>query len=224
MFYRLNDNVEWKREEVGMRFLVLFIATLCLSSSVASDAVEPRQQKTFTPKLKSTDRADRCTVPLWNVGSDSKGLNVRASSKRRAPILGQLHTEAMFTATDSSHGWFEIKEPMVWNWPEAERIPMKNGPQTGWVFGGLVGIDTTCRRDQQGREVLTVYRRPTEKSPPVVTWIAGSDFSCDWTIKKALDCEGGWLKVLMTKNPGSQQAVEGWLHPENLCDNPLTTC
>jgi len=188
-------------------------------------AIDRDSQPQSAPSPPSTAQKtiDKCDVPLWTNDPDPSGLNVRQTPERHAPIVGALPPEAMFTAVEARHGRFRIKSPMVWNWPEAERIPLKKGPQKGWVYGGLVSIDTTCRRDKSGRAVMTVYTAPDESSPAVVTWVAGQDYACDWHIDKALDCSGKWLKAVLKKKPGAK-AVSGWLHPETLCDNPLTTC
>ena len=189
----------------------------------ASDAktLKPKD----TPVNQPVDKApvNRCHVPLWSVDPDPAGLNVRKSFKSSSTVVGVLPQETMLTAIDSKNGWFKYTDPQQWNWPEAERIPVKKGPRQGWVYGGLLSVDTECRRDKMGRAVLTVYTAPNEQSAAVVTWVAGEDFSCDWHIKKPLDCQGGWLKAVLSKGP-KEKPVSGWLHPENLCDNPLTTC
>ena len=185
-----------------------------------SGVAEVENIATVAPEKKA---AERCDVPLWSMDPDPSGLNVRSAGKRDAPIKGTLPPETMLTAIDAKNGWFRFKEPMIWNWPEAERIPLETGPKQGWVYGGLLGVDTNCRRDPHGREVLVVYTHPDEASDPVVTWIVGQGFSCDWKIDKPLDCRQGWLKAVLRKGPNAEP-VTGWLHRENLCDNPLTTC
>jgi len=193
-------------------------------SSMAVAGDKDAQPSASLSRSIATEKAnERCHVPLWTNDPDPAGLNVRQSSDREASIVGVLPQEAMFTGVDAQNGRFRFKDPMIWNWPEAERIPLEKGPHEGWVYGDLVGIATTCRRDKKGRAVMTVYTKPDETSPAVVTWVAGEDYACDWHIDKALDCSGKWLKAELKKKPGAK-TVSGWLHPDTLCDNPLTTC
>ena len=171
--------------------------------------------------------AEPCGLMLWVTDPDPKGLNVREAPNGTAKVTGTLPGATEFTAINSSDGWIQFKEPIAFQ-PEKglEWVPIKTGPQTGWVHGSLVTTSLRDRWTEEGKGGhFTVFTEPAETSAPVAMWTHGEWWSPSNdmpAIQKVLACHEGWLKVDLVD--GKKAAHTGWVHPKNQCPNQVTTC
>lgn len=168
-----------------------------------------------------------CSITLWMNDPDPKGLNVRAEASSKAKVVGVLPKGTEFTAIGAKEGWIQYEKPIAYA-PELglEWEPLKDGPQTGWVFGGLVA---TSLRDgwPDGDEAgyFALYPKPDESATPTVRWEHSDPKNPgneSGTIETVLDCKGGWLKVEITDR--DKKLHTGWLHQDNQCPSQVTTC
>jgi len=171
--------------------------------------------------------AEPCSLMLWVIDPDPKGLNIRAEAGGSAEVIGTLPKSTEFTAIGSKNGWIQFKDPIAFQPDKGLAwVPIKTGPQTGWVHGSLV---TTSLRDRwidpEKQGYFTVFTEPAETSKPVARWTHGEWWSPANempAIQKVLACHQGWLKVDLVD--GKKSPHTGWVHPENQCPNQVTTC
>jgi uncharacterized protein YraI len=171
--------------------------------------------------------AEQCSLTLWVTDPDPNGLNVRGGPSGSAKVIGTLPNATEFTAINSNNGWIQFKEPIAFQ-PEngLDWVPIKTGPQTGWVHGSLVRTslrDRWTNPEEGGR--FTVFTEPAETSKPVANWTHGEPTSPANdipAIQVVLACHKGWLNVELVD--GKKIPYTGWVHPDNQCASQVTTC
>ncbi len=155
-----------------------------------------------------------CDARAYVADPDPAGFNVRAGPSAAAPVLGVIprqHAGTIVHMVAARDGWFRIDR--------AEVIPLDDTQvrppvQRGWVFGRLLAVDPQA--DAYGRRGggLFLYQEPDTASARVHR-LRGSRVAL-------LDCHGAWLRVV-ARYPTGERAT-GWLHPNDYCSNPVTTC
>ena len=209
-------------------------------SSVGGAVAEPvksKPQNAAEGPKKATDgtaetqvtasKPSTCSTMLWMNDPDPKGLNVRAEASSKAKILGVLPQGTEFTAVAAQDGWIQYEKPIAFD-PEKglEWVPLPDGPQAGWVFGGLVTTSLRNRwADRTDIGHFAIYPEPSLSSTPLIRWEsnnASNPANDNGTVEKILDCDGGWLKLQILDVDKKRHV--GWVHKDNQCPNQVTTC
>ncbi len=208
--------------------------TETINLKIEAETVTPMEStdKASTPSIPadtkpdSTNReAHRCSATLWVVNSDPQGLNVRATHLPVSPITGALPDTTEFKVINAKNGLIQFIEPYeIMSLKNPNGGPLKTGPQTGWVDGGRLFVDTMTRSPTgRGHGELYLYTQPDLEAPRVDWGEPLPARGHGWPqIEKVLDCQGGWLRVEVLDE--RKMRFTGWLHPENQCANQYTTC
>ena len=114
----------------------------------------------------------------------------------------QQYTGVGVHITGSSGDWVQIDLGFE-EGTEEEKTLFKG---TGWVYAPLLGLTGIAHTEGD-----TQLFREASKRSRVVKLIPGGDDVNVW------GCRGKWFYVEYKK-------VKGWVAPETLCSNPLTTC
>lgn len=208
--------------------------TETIDLKIGAETVTPMEttDKASTPstpaetKLDSTNGENhRCSATLWVVNSDPKGLNARATHLPDAPVTGTLPDTTEFKVINAKNNRIQFIEPyQIMSLKNPDGGPLKTGPQTGWVDGSRLFVDTMTRHPTaRGPGELYLYTQ-TDLTSPRIDWgeLLPSRGHAWPQIEKVLDCHGGWLKVEVLDD--RKMRFTGWLHPENQCANQYTNC
>ncbi len=156
-----------------------------------------------SPREASTRvTAAACDVQAYVVDPDPKGLNVRETPSVKGRVVAVIPLDGDGTTVrlvaSSPNGWVQIDraETVV-----GEVVFDKKG----WVSGNMLGIMT---RGYDGKGVR-LYPRPRARK-------AAGKLPSEDEVKIA-GCEGDWMRV-------RHKNLVGWLHPEDQCSSPVTTC
>ncbi len=104
------------------------------------------------------------------------------------------------------NGWWEIDSTIEY-WGDDEREVQLEGSKTGyWVHNSVIGFtgagsDVGCK----------IYSKPSHKSRIVCEY--------DAQLLHPIAVNGNWVKVR-----AEDGKYTGWIHTDNICNNPLTTC
>ncbi|UKN00759.1 hypothetical protein K6119_13565 [Paracrocinitomix mangrovi] len=158
-------------------------------------------------QMDGGQKCDDRPIEVYLNDPDKGGTNVRDTPNGK--VVGQLKEDdinvAFFiTVYEASNGWFRVNNIIE----GMEEDFMFNDNGECWIHGSVLSVDT---RNYEG-ETIEVMGGPTYG-------IQQPDHFIDKEMSgfHLLDKCGPWLKV---KGNG----IEGWIHSEWLCGNPLTTC
>ncbi len=174
--------------------LTLLVAALAAVCSASVRGTSP---------APSTQKAAACDVDAYVLDPDPKGLNVRD-----APGVGGRVIATIPLDSDGTNVHIVASEPG--GWVQIDRAETIMGAvvfeqRRGWVSGNMLGIMT---RGYDGKGVK-LYPRPRAKR-------AAGKLPSEGEVRIA-GCEGDWMRV-------KYKNLVGWLHPEDQCSSPVTTC
>jgi SH3-like domain-containing protein len=143
-----------------------------------------------------------CDADAYVVDPDPKGLNVRDAPGVHGKVVATIPLDAEGTnvhiVASDPNGWVQIDR--------AETIMgAVVFDKKGWVSGNMLGIST---RGYDGKGVKLYARARARK--------AAGKLPSEAEVRVA-GCEGNWMRV-------KYKSVSGWLHPEDQCSSPVTTC
>lgn len=159
-----------------------------------------------------TDVDSMCNVSAFVIDKDPKGLNVRSKPSVRSKRLGVIPFNKDGSVVDiigSKGKWVKIESARN---AENESVFSK----TGWVYAPLLGIST--KRSDGGKDsYIDVYRTIGSRNNVnnVITRLSVA------TTYKLEGCFQDWIKITV---PNKVKNFPAWLHSENQCDLPWTTC
>ena len=152
-------------------------------------------------------------------GSSAQGLfqayiadyNDTTTNIRNAPngkvVCTLVHDDGIvLTLIKVVNGWWEIDSTIEY-WGDDEREVQLEGSKTGyWVHNSVIGFtgaggDVGCK----------IYSKPSRKSHIVCEY--------DAQLLHPIEVNGKWVKVR-----AEDGKYTGWIHIDNICNNPLTTC
>lgn len=154
----------------------------------------------FSQSIAATNN---CALRAMVWDDDTTGTNIRDNPK--GAIVDKIHpsraeTGFVINLLGSDNHWLRCQYPAKGN-----RI------RTGWIFGGVVRLDTRNYGDQQ---TFNLYASPDTRSK-VLKKIAGE------RSVQVLGCDKDWayIKVVV-----EGKAYFGWLEPNMQCANAVTNC
>ena len=102
------------------------------------------------------------------------------------------------------NGWWKI-DATIEQWGDEDVEEQLEGSSTGyWVHHSVIGFTGT------GEGTSFIYSKPSRKSRKI----------CEYhELMHPVDVKGNWVKVKTHDG-----RYTGWIHRNNICFNPLTTC
>ncbi len=130
---------------------------------------------------------------------------------RNAPngkvVCTLVHDDGIvLTLIKAENGWWKIDSTIEY-WGDDEREVQLEGSTTGyWVHNSVIGFTGAG-----GGETCKIYSKPSRKSRIVREY--------DGQLLHPIGVNGNWVNVR-----AEDGEYTGWIHTDNICNNPLTTC
>jgi len=199
-----------------MPHLFMFVAFLALSFWPMSVSIVRS-----APYSSTTEGSQpRCSLRAYVNDPDPNGLNVRQGPGTKYKVIGVIpnqHAGTIVHIDDAKDGWLHINEADVIELDEAAVAPVTD---VGWVFGKLIRVDLPeALYIERANGDVYLYSKPDTKSEKLHKVRRTEPVS----FLGITDCNGSWAKVEIGY-PGDKRNYSGWLHPNDQCSSPVTTC
>lgn len=158
-----------------------------------------------------TDVDSMCNVSAFVMDKDPNGLNVRSLASSKSKKIGKIPFNKDGNVVDiigSKGNWVKIEN--AYN-AENESVFSK----TGWVYAPLLGIST--KQSHGSDTLIDVYQTPN-KGDGVNSVITRLSVATTYRLE---GCFEDWIKITV---PNKVKDFSAWLHSDNQCDLPWTTC